>query len=389
MRYHAATVLAVTLAAVSAAPLAAQRHTLTGSDVAIYNLAGTITVSGTAAGDIVATVRPQGRDARDLRIETGRVGGSNALRVYADADRIIYPELGRGSRSTLRVSPDGTFFDAAGLDLVRTRNVTIAGSGRGVQAYADIDVAVPPGRTIRLYAAVGRVDVQNVDGEIHVRTSSARSELRDVRGAVHLRTSSGGATIRDVNGSVRATGSSGRIRMTNVRGGHQEVQTSSGSIEATNVTGDVVRLRASSGTISGGTISGGDIEMRASSGSIRIDGLDADRYNARTSSGRITARNLTARHIDVGASSGTIELSAGSALESLTAQASSGSVRAAIPRSFTGDVAIRTGSGSINIDLPVVAQSMRRNELIGRIGEGGSGSLNIRTSSGSVRITTS
>jgi lia operon protein LiaG len=368
------------LAAGVTEPVLAQRYTLAGPDVAVYNLVGTLTVTGGAGGVIEVHVTPRGRDASQVRIETGRVGGRDALRVGAPGARLVYPEMGRGSRTQLQVANDGTFGSGG-----RGRSVTIAGSGSGAQAYADVAVTVPPGRTVRLYVAVGAVDVSNVDGDVHVHTSAARSRVRDVSGELTLRSSSGSAEIANVTGGLTARTSSGSVRAANVRGGSHSVHTSSGGIDLTGVVGDALELRASSGSITARDVSA-RINAQTSSGSVALHDASGDRIAARASSGRLRAERVAAAELQLHTSSGSIEFAALTPPRSVDISASSGSVRGALPADFSGSVDIRTGSGGINSELPVEVTQTRRNELVGRIGTGSS-TLRIRTASGSVRLT--
>jgi lia operon protein LiaG len=385
MRPAAVLATAALLTASAAHPLAAQqRHTLSGSDVAIYNLAGTITVTGATGGEVVAEVTARGRDAARLQTQSSRSGSGSVLRIYADSDAVLYPDLGRGSRTSLPVATDGTFFDTGGA---RTRSVTIAGSGRGVEAWADVAVSLPPGRTLRLYAAAGRIEVRNAEGELRIRTASASSHVQQLRGGLEVRTSSGGADIDGVQGNVSVRSSSGAVRLAGASGGSHVVETSSGAIDATSVRGESVRLTASSGRIRGSLIEAtSNAALRASSGSIQIEGLRATAAEVRTSSGGIRLDDASVARLDVGASSGSVQLSADATLQSLTGRTTSGRFTAALPRSFGGNVEIRTSSGSINSALPVTTHSVSRNQLVGTIGQG-DGVLSIRTNSGSVRIT--
>jgi lia operon protein LiaG len=377
------TTAAAALLIAAAQPALAQRHTLAGSDVAVYNLVGTMTVTGGTGGQVTIDVSRRGRDAARLEIATGRIGGRETLRLVPPGGSLIYPELGRGSRTTVQVGRDGTFGDGA-----RGRSVTVAGSGSGVEAWADLAVSVPAGRTVRLYTAVGSIDVSNVQGALHVHTSSASSRVREVRGPVELRSSSGSVEIAGVQGAVSARASSGSIRAENLRGGRHEIRTSSGGITLRGADGEAIALTASSGNINAGELTARSVEAEASSGSVTLQEVSADRLHARASSGRVRALGIAAAEVELRASSGSIELGAVTPPRTLSITGSSGSVRAALPSDFGGSVDIRTSSGSISSELPVETTSVRRNELVGRIGRGSS-TLQIRAASGSVRLTRS
>ncbi len=90
---------------VSAVPLSAQQaqtYTLTGSDVALYNVAGQVTVIGGSGSSVSVDVTTIGQDAGRLRVENGDLRGRPTLRVVYPEDRIVYPALdhGEGNSST-------------------------------------------------------------------------------------------------------------------------------------------------------------------------------------------------------------------------------------------------------------------------------------------------
>lgn len=381
MRTAAALLMFSLLAA--APPVEAQRHTVTADEVSIYNLAGSVTVTGTASGDLEVEITPRGRDADQLQVHSERAGARHTLRIRPPGDRVLFPGMGWGSRSTLRVTDDGVFLDD---DMPsRGRTVQITRRGRGVEAYADVTVRVPPGRAVNVHVGVGRVDVREVEADVRVRTASAPSEIAGVRGSLAVRTSSGGASVASVDGDVTIHSSSGRVRADGLRGGSHSIRTSSGSIEARDVSGGSVDLTASSGRVTVSGLDAREASARTSSGSIRIEGARVDRLETRASSGRTQGEGIEVGEMEARSSSGSVDLGFVGGLRSLVINAGSGSVRAAIPSRFGGDVEIRTGSGSIRSEMPLEVTRSGRSELVGRIGQG-QGTLRVRTGSGSVRL---
>ena len=137
------------LFALAALPLAAQtpqRYTVSGDNVAIYNLAGAVHVEAGSAGDVVVEVTRGGSDGAKLDVQTGPIGTRQTLRVIYPGDDIIYPALGYHSSSTIDVRDDGTFDDNDHHFFGRGHRVRIRGDGSGVEAYADLRVLVPAGR---------------------------------------------------------------------------------------------------------------------------------------------------------------------------------------------------------------------------------------------------
>src|SRR5438876_8643983 len=74
--------------------LSAERYTVSGSNVSIYNLAGEVRVEAYQGPEVVVEVTRAGRNAGDLRIESGPHGVRQALRVIYPAKHILYPRLG-------------------------------------------------------------------------------------------------------------------------------------------------------------------------------------------------------------------------------------------------------------------------------------------------------
>src|SRR6185369_14939749 len=128
-----------------------ERRTISGDDIAVYNIAGVMRVEGGTGSEVSVEITRGGADASKLTIETGRVRGRETLRVIYPDRRIVYRqgEWYRGrSRTTLRVDDDGTFGDDHHDD---GRSVYSVGSGDGLEAYADIRVVVPKGKRVSVF----------------------------------------------------------------------------------------------------------------------------------------------------------------------------------------------------------------------------------------------
>src|SRR4051794_18313745 len=92
----------------AASAQAAERYSLPGRDVAIYNLAGTIRVEGGGGDQVVVEMTRVGADAAKLSVASGEVRGRQALRVRYPSDRVVYPQRGYGGRTTMNVYDDDT-----------------------------------------------------------------------------------------------------------------------------------------------------------------------------------------------------------------------------------------------------------------------------------------
>lgn len=326
------------------------RVTLSGADVAVYNLAGRARLT-TGSGDAVqVTVTRLGRDADRLELAQGPIRGRTTLRVVYPGDHVVYPEMGHGSNTSIRVRDDGTFggekdhqrwFDSG--DQVR-----ISGSGSGIEAHADLEVAIPPGQKFSLYLAAGAVTVTNVKGELHVDTGSGNVSSTDTRGDLDIDTGSGDVSVGGAEGDVNLDTGSGDVNVTGVHGDRLAVDTGSGAIHARQV-------------------SVTDLALDTGSGEVEITDVEADRIAVDTGSGGVAlALQKMARSIAVDTGSGDVTLR--------------------VPRSAGADISFETGSGGFDFqDLPVQLHKLDQGSFRGKLGEGGSRVV-VETGSGDFRL---
>jgi lia operon protein LiaG len=334
------TAFALLAALALATPAAAQaeRFTLTGGRAVVHNLAGEVSVAAGTGSAVVVEVTRGGQDAARLRVTRD----GDAVRVAFPGDRVVYPRMGARSRSTISVRPDGTLGGGG-----RTRRVTVAGSGSGTRAYADVRVLVPAGRAVEVHQGVGRVQVSNVNGRVAVRTHGAAVRAQGTRGELGVEVGSGAVEVRDAQGSVTISAGSGAVTLAGVRGAEVEVETGSGA-----VTGSDVRAEA--------------LAVDVGSGAVRLSGVSA-------------------RTVEVETGSGAIDLGLVSDAQAVTIETGSGGVDLRVPAAFGADVLVETGSGGITVDVPVTRREARRGSFRGRIGDG-NGRVEIETGSGGVRI---
>lgn len=173
------------------------------------------------------------------------------------------------------------------------------------------------------------------------------------RTSVVCHSSSGSVKVINIEGNVNARSSSGSVRCENLLGDTATLDTSSGSVHLNEAKLNTCRLHTSSGSIHGHQIDCSDIKANVSSGSITI-------VCVQTASPELKA----------------------------DLQTSSGSVNLTIPQNYEGQVSLSTSSGSIHTDLPVIVQGkVSKKHLVGTVGQG-SGTIRLKSSSGSVRLKT-
>jgi hypothetical protein len=332
----------------------AERRTLRGAEIAIYNLAGRVTVERAPAGgsDVVVEITRGGADASRLEIATGAVRGRETLRVIYPDDHISYTgRPGFGSSSTLRVADDGTFGDADG-DQRRGfrrggREVRITTRGGGLEAHADLRILMPAGQNLAVYLGVGEAAVTGVEGDLRVDVASA---------------------------DVSATRTRGRLVL----------DTGSGEIEISEHDGEAL-LETGSGEVNAARVRGPSLNIETGSGGVTVDAAEVDKLLIDTGSGSVDATAVRSRDVLVDTGSGSVTLTVLTDVESLNIDTGSGSVTLTLPPTVGATVDIETGSGDIDLGFPVEATRLGHSHLQGKIGDG-QGRIVIETGSGSVRL---
>ena len=338
-------VVVIAASALTTSPAAAQdTFELAGDAAAIWNLAGSVSISG--GGSVVTVaVRRGGSGADRLEMQTGPIdldegiGRVSSLRVVYPGDEIKYAG---GGNDEARVRDDGTFNRGNG-----GRKVKIRSSGGGLDAHADLDVRVPSGSRVLVYLAVGQVEVTNVDGDLTVDVGSADIRASGTRGSLVLDTGSGDIKLDGARGDVVLDTGSGDVEVTGVSEGELLVDTGSGDV------------------------TGGDI----SAASLNVD----------TGSGDVDLRSLSAPDVLVDTGSGEVTLAFDAGPADLSVDTGSGDVSLTLPAAWTGEIELDTSSGDIHSDFKVMVEEMDDDYLRGRIGEGG-GSLAVDTGSGDIRL---
>jgi hypothetical protein len=324
-----------------ASPLAGQRterYSLTSRNPVVHNLAGEVTVVPGSGSAVVVEVTRLGQDAGRLRVNRE----SGAVRVVYPGDRVVYPRMGARSRTTTQVRRDGTL----GPAFLGSRSVTVAGSGEGTRAYADVRVLVPAGRAVAVYQAVGAVQVTNVNGRVEVVGRSLAVRAQGTRGVLDVGVDSGVVHVSNAQGEVTVEAGAGALTVDNVRGTTLEMSTGKGNVRASNLRVQTLEVDVGSGSVTLGGVHARDVSVDAGSGGVTLGMLsDAD----------------------------------------LAVETGSGAIDITVPASFGAALEIGTGSGDITVDLPVANRRASRGRFTGRVGDG-NGTVQISANSGTVRI---
>lgn len=347
----------LTLAPAVAAAQDVESYTVPGTTLAIYNLAGQVTVE---PGDGRATVQVTrgGAGAARLRVVQGELGGRGTLRVVYPAERIVYAAMGPGSSTDLKVREDGTFGDRRSHGRHHDdddehdhaeggRRVRIVGAGEGLAAHADLRIRLPAGFRTEIYLAVGRVSIGNVDGRLTVDAHSAPVSASGTRGSLDIDVGSGPVNVTGAGGSLSVDTGSGPVEVSKFDGSQLSIDTGSGEVTITEAKAE-------------------EIEIDTGSGDIRLTGASAPRLSLDTGSGGVTA--------DLRVSP-----------TSLSVDTGSGDIAVTAPPNLGAEVEIETSSGDVETDFQLQVTRHSREHLEGRIGDG-RGRISIETGSGDVRL---
>ena len=347
--------LAAGLAALAIAgesPAQTETIRLSGSSVAVYNLAGTVSIAAGSGSDVTVMVRRAGPDAERLELRTGTIDvrrgdwdEMETLRIVYPADRVHYD--GMQGTTQLRVRDDGTFWGGR-WNGREGRRVEISNRGGGFEASADLEISVPRGKRILVALAVGAIDARNVDGDLYLDTGSGDINVGGASGILNLDTGSGNVAVDGAEGDV-------------------SVDTGSGNVEARAIRGPTLIIDTGSGDVTVANAEVREIGVDTGSGNVTLLGLQTDRVGVDTGSGDVT-----------------VETAAGSA--SIGVDTGSGDVTVSVPADYAGDVRLETNSGRMTTELPITLLRRSDDEIAGRIGEGGSARIEVDTGSGDIRI---
>lgn len=189
---------------------------------------------------------------------------------------------------------------------------------------AKLTVTVPSGSSVRATTAGGSVSVD----ETH-----------------------GAATLSTRGGSVTATGTSGAL----------DARTAGGSIRVSDHAGSVHAVTMGGSVHLGGVLTG-DVEASTAGGSVHVDGVDRGTVVASTSGGSIHVRGRLVGHSKIRTAGGSISVS--------------------IPSDSQLHVDAKASSCGTDFD----GLQSHRTRLEGTLGDGSDGTIEVRTSGGSINL---
>lgn len=325
-------------------------RTLRADQLLVRNLIGTVEVRAHDAADFVVELRARGRDATAERIRIDAAEGSYAELIVEfpldESRQFIYPALGHGRASISPNEGRGVLSRVFGIG----RNIEVSGDGRGLEAWVDVTVRVPRGKTLKVEHGVGRIVVGDLEAALDLTCGSCPIEVAALVGDLKADTGSGSVTVRDVRGSITADTGSGKVVLSRCQGERIAVDTGSGHVEMDTIDGRRVIVDTGSGGVSARALGADDLEIDTGSGRVELE---------------LTRMGSGSFKVDTG----------------------SGGVDLRLPPDASALILADTGSGGIHLDLDqgyeVVKLDDDSAEL--RVG-GGAARVVLDTGSGGIRL---
>jgi Toastrack DUF4097 len=198
---------------------------------------------------------------------------------------------------------------------------------------------------------------------------------------VDVSVASGSVAVRNLNGPVSVDSASGDTRVENVADS-VKVDSASGSTSVSNL-GNDLRVSSASGSVNVSSVKG-EVRVEALSGSIDVANPGA-RVNANTASGSINVRGAN-NDVKAASASGLISVvgnPSNNAYWSL--KTASGGVTITVPPDAAFFLTADATSGDVRTAIPIVVEEQGRHSLRARVGTGG-GRVEIHTISGAINI---
>jgi DUF4097 and DUF4098 domain-containing protein YvlB len=249
-----------------------------------------------------------------------------------------------------------------------------------------------PRRTMRVNfwdsihgASSPRIEVRfaiEVPDRVAVRLRSASGDLvsEQVGGVQTLRSTSGDVTVRQPRGPVEAVSTSGDVWASELNAAR--LRTVSGDVNVEGAAGPLAIFTTSGGV--GIRRAADSLRVETVSGDISVDaaplGLDLE-----TVSGGVEVERAAGR-IRVASASGDLEVGLNAPLRRAELTTSSGDVVARIAPAVGCTLEMRTSSGAIETETPVLTRTISRQAVRAVVGDG-SAPVSIRSSSGNITVT--
>jgi DUF4097 and DUF4098 domain-containing protein YvlB len=232
----------------------------------------------------------------------------------------------------------------------------------------------------RGYVSIDITATLATDLTLIINTGSGDIEIDDRTAPVTIRTGSGDVIAGMLSGGLEASTGSGDVNLKGA-GGRLEFTAGSGDLVAGDLKGDV-RASVGSGDVEIDRVVG-DVNFSSGSGDLEI-GSSRGALKAGSGSGDLEIRDH-AGNADLTTSSGDIALHTSASQGEIEVGASSGDVEVYVYNTDSVELDLRTSTGSMTSNIPLVVKDASRKRLFGKSGAGAL-RINVSTSSGDIEI---
>ena len=340
----------------------------------VSSLIGKVDIGAATGSQFEVEVFVRGADGvpGNIKLEESTRGSRARLAVEFPVDeerRYVYPEFSRRRAQLWSAQRSGS--ESLLGEILRSisgRRIRIERTGSGLEAWADVTIRVPEGRSLKVELGAGDIDVSDVTADLDLNTRAGMAEAADLDGDVEIGVGSGGLAVQDVRGRLVMDTGSGKASLDRFEGDTLSIDTGSGSVAVTEVSAET-------------------IDIDTGSGGVTVDGLEAKSLSIDTGSGnvRIESAGADAAVIDTG--SGSVYL----ALERMgdgkfEIDTGSGSIVFLVPDDLSARFDIDIGSGGIDVEVPIAKTLHKSRGEMRFIAGDGDANVVLDTGSGSVRV---
>ncbi len=248
--------------------------------------------------------------------------------------------------------------------IIGRKGIKRTGMDMFTKGYVSIDIIATLAGDLNLVINTGSgdIDIDYREAPVKIRTGSGDVVAEILAAGLEASTGSGDINLKGASGYLKFTAGSGDLVAGDIKGS-VVISVGSGDVEIEKVMGDV-NFSSGSGDLEIGSSRGG---LVAGTGSGDLDFYDhVGNADLTTSSGDVL--------LHLGASEGEIKVGA-----------SSGDVDLVIYNSDSVELDLRTSSGSMTSNIPLVVKDATRKRLYGSLGDGAL-KVDIMTSSGDISI---
>ncbi|MBK8165148.1 MAG: DUF4097 family beta strand repeat protein [bacterium] len=330
-----------------------REFTLKTSSLYVGNLIGAVDVRPGTGDAFRVAVRLQGDEEAIAMIDLQQE--SNALRIVFPLDRhlkYVYPELGSGFRVSTGIRAE-TREEKSWLRRTfghfKERQLTVRGSGEGLEVWADVVIEVPSGRALTLRHGVGAITAGSLQADVDLESSYGPITVESLEGELRADTGSGEVRLSRVDGDIDVDTGSGDVDLRDCKGGRVKLDTGSGEVMVAALECRSLAIDTGSGNVraTGVAVEQADIDTGSGDVTLGLDRMGSGRFKVDTGSGGVELELPPDASADIVADTGSGDIQAdvpGAELEKLD-----GGRRRLVVGDGAADVLLDTGSGSITV----------------------------------------